>query len=62
MPGTGKSSSAYVIEKQLECDSLVLNGSDERGIDTIRDKVKVFATTKSFNPNMKRMILLNESK
>src|SRR3989338_1679546 len=50
--GTGKSSLAIIIVKQLFGDNwkenyLELNASDERGIDVVRQKVKDFARTKA---------------
>lgn len=56
-PGTGKTSLAKVIVNTLRCDYIILNSSDERGIDTIREKVKTFASTKSKDLNMKICIL-----
>ena len=46
--GTGKTTLAKLIVKNLDCDYLYINASDERGIDTIRDKVTGFASTASF--------------
>ena len=37
--GTGKTTLAKLISKNLNCDLLYLNASDERGIDTIREKI-----------------------
>ncbi len=37
--GTGKTTLAKLIVNNLNCDYLYINASDERGIDTIRDKV-----------------------
>lgn len=56
-PGTGKTTLARVIVKKLNCDYIILNSSDERGIDTIREKVKTFASTKSKDSNIKVCIL-----
>ena len=39
--GTGKTTLAKIIVKNLDCDYLYINASDENGIDTIREKVKV---------------------
>ena len=47
--GTGKTSLAKLIVKQLEADYLYINASDERGIDTIRDKIVPFASSIGFN-------------
>ena len=41
--GTGKTTLAKLIAKNLNCDLLYINASDERGIDTIREKIIPFA-------------------
>lgn len=46
--GTGKTSLAHIITKAIDADVLFINGSDENGIDIIRDRVKTFASTSSF--------------
>ena len=58
-PGTGKTSLAKLIIKITNSDSLLLNAFDERGIDTIRDKVKTFAGALSTNEK-RRCIILDE--
>lgn len=59
-PGVGKSSlSKIIINDVLSCDSLYINASDENGIDTIRGKIVGFARTKSFDGNIK-VVLLDE--
>jgi len=58
-PGTGKTTTARIIVKHLDAENLTLNASDERGINTIRDKVKNFASTRSHNGKIK-VILLDE--
>lgn len=60
-PGTDKTTTAYLIIRILECDKLILNASDERGIDTIRDKVTNFTKTMSLNPGIKRCVFLDEA-
>lgn len=58
--GVGKTSLAKIlINDILQCDSLYINASDENGIDTIRGKIMGFARTKSFDGNIK-VILLDE--
>ena len=59
-PGTGKTSTAKIIIDALGCDSLKINSSDERGIETIRDKVSMFAKSLSTN-GIKRCIFLDEA-
>jgi len=59
-PGTGKTSTAKVIIKELGCDSLMINSSEERGIDVIRDKIGFFSKTTSSN-GKKKCIFLDEA-
>jgi Cdc6-like AAA superfamily ATPase len=47
--GTGKTTLAKLITKNIDCDLLYLNASDERGIDTIREKIQPFAASMGFN-------------
>ena len=58
-PGTGKTTLAKLIVNNLECDYLYINASDERGIETIRDKVSGFASSASFKPF--KIIILDEA-
>ena len=56
--GIGKTSLAKLLCKDvLDCQYLYINASDENGIDTIRTKVTNFARTKSFDGNIKCIIL-----
>ena len=57
--GTGKTTLAKLIVKNLDCDSLYINASDERGIETIRDKVSSFASVASFKPI--KVVILDEA-
>tara|TARA_Y100000310_G_C20598510_1_gene771760 strand:+ start:111 stop:1028 length:918 start_codon:yes stop_codon:yes gene_type:complete len=57
--GTGKTTLAKIIVKNIECDYLYINASDERNIDTVRDKVKTFASSVGFKPL--KVIILDES-
>ena len=56
-PGMGKTSLAHIIATEFDCDKMYINASDEGNVDTIRNKVKDFATTASLNGNMKLVIL-----
>jgi replication factor C small subunit len=57
--GTGKTTLAKLIVQNLDCDSIYINASDERGIETIRDKVQSFASVASFKPL--KIVILDES-
>lgn len=65
-PGNGKTSAALCIARELFGESwrqnlLELNASDERGIDTIRTKVKNYARTRPIGDVPYKIILLDES-
>jgi replication factor C small subunit len=57
--GTGKTTLAKLIVSNIKCDYLYLNASDENGIDMIREKVKGFASSATFNPI--KVVILDES-
>jgi len=64
--GTGKTSSILACIKELEekgyiVSKLELNTSDQRGIKTVRKKIKEFATTQSFFKNGLKIIILDEA-
>lgn len=47
-PGSGKTTLAQILIRALDVDDtdvLTINASDEKGIDTFRDKVKTFSTS-----------------
>jgi len=59
-PGTGKTTLAKAIINDLGCDALVLNSSDDRKIDVVRDKVKEFSMTQSSKEKLRRCVFLDE--
>ena len=56
--GTGKTTLAKLIVNSIECDFMVINASDENNVDTVRNKVKNFASSMGFKPM--KMIILDE--
>ena len=46
-------------QKNIDCDCLYINASDERGIDTIREKIQPFALSMGFNDV--KIVILDES-
>jgi DNA polymerase III delta prime subunit len=57
-PGVGKTSLAHIITRDiLKCDSIYINSSDENSVDVVRHKITNFAKTKSFDGNLKIVIL-----
>lgn len=57
--GTGKTSLAKIIGRHLDCDILYLNASDENNVDSVRDKIKGFAST--FGSATWKLVILDES-
>lgn len=55
--GTGKTTIARALCEELECDYIVINGSEESGIDVLRTKIKDFASTVSLAGKIKVVIL-----
>ncbi len=55
--GTGKTTVARALCEELNSDYIVINGSEESGIDVLRTKIKQFASTISFTGNTKVVIL-----
>ncbi len=55
--GLGKTTVARAICEELGLDYIIINGSDERNIDTLRTKVKQFASTISLSGGYKVVIL-----
>tara|TARA_A100001011_G_scaffold396890_1_gene496242 strand:- start:42 stop:956 length:915 start_codon:yes stop_codon:yes gene_type:complete len=56
--GTGKTTLAKLLIKNIECDYLYINASDENSVDTVRYKVKEFASCIGFKPM--KVIILDE--
>ena len=57
--GTGKTTLAKLIANNLNCDLLYINASDERGIDTIREKIIPFASSMGFSDV--KIVILDEA-
>jgi len=55
--GMGKTTVARALCEQLGTDYLIINGSEESGIDVLRTKIKQFASTVSFTGKTKVIIL-----
>jgi len=56
--GTGKTTLAKILVKNIECDYMYINASDENNVDTVRTKVKEFASTIGFTDL--KVIILDE--
>jgi len=56
-PGCGKTTAAQAICSQLDCDWLKINCSEDSGIDTLRTKIRAYATSVSLSGQGKVIIL-----
>ena len=56
-PGVGKTTVARALCEELDTDYMIINGSEESGIDILRTKIKNFASTVSLTNNRKVVIL-----
>ena len=56
-PGVGKTTVAKALCNEVGCDYLVINGSDENGIDVLRNKIKNYASSMSFSGGRKVIII-----
>jgi DNA polymerase III delta prime subunit len=56
--GTGKTTLAKLIVKSIDCDYMIINASDENNVETVRNKVKNFASSMGFKPF--KIIILDE--
>lgn len=55
--GVGKTTVAKAMCQEIGCDYLVINGSDESGIDTFRTKIKNYASSMSLSGGRKVIII-----
>jgi DNA polymerase III delta prime subunit len=55
--GVGKTTVAKAMCNEIGCDYMVINGSDESGIDTFRTKIKNYASSMSLTGGRKVIII-----
>jgi DNA polymerase III delta prime subunit len=55
--GVGKTTVAKALCNEVGCDYIVINGSDESGIDTFRTKIKNYASSMSLTGGRKVIII-----
>ena len=55
--GVGKTTVAKAMLEEIGCTNMMINGSEESGIDTLRTKIKNFASTVSMDGKRKYVIL-----
>ena len=59
--GLGKTTVARALCEELQLDYILINGSEESGIDTLRTKIKQFASTVSLMGNGPKVVILDEA-
>src|SRR5210317_837773 len=59
-PGIGKTTVAKALCNEVGAEYLLINGSEESGIDTLRNKIKHFASTISLTDS-KKVVILDEA-
>ena len=57
--GTGKTTLAKTITKNIDCDVMYINASDENSVDNVRTKIKSFASSVGFRKI--KVIILDEA-
>ena len=57
--GTGKTTLAKLIANNVDADVMYVNASDENNVDTVREKVKNFASAMGFK--RWKIVILDES-
>jgi DNA polymerase III delta prime subunit len=55
--GVGKTTIAKALCDEIGCDYIIINGSDESGIDTFRNKIKNYASSMSLSGGRKVIII-----
>lgn len=55
--GTGKTTVARALAHDIDADSIIINCSEENGIDTLRTKIRSYCSTISLNGGLKVVIL-----
>ena len=58
--GMGKTTVARALCEELDCEYMIINGSEESGIDVLRSKIRSFASTVSFE-GKKKVVILDEA-
>jgi replication factor C small subunit len=57
--GTGKTTLAKILTKNIPCDVMYVNASDNTGVDFVRDKIRPFASSMGFYDL--KIVILDES-
>lgn len=59
--GTGKTTIAKALCDEMKMDWIIINASDENGIDVVRTKIRNFASTVSLGEASHKVVILDEA-
>ena len=59
--GLGKTTVARALCNELDLDYILINGSEESGIDVLRNKIKQFASSVSLTNGGPKVVILDEA-
>lgn len=59
--GVGKTSTVKALANELQRDFMMINGSEQRTIDVVRNQVQSYATTVSLSSTGKKFLLIDEA-
>lgn len=59
LQGSGKTTLAKILVKNINCDYLLLNATEDRSMESIKEKVGSFASSNSFKPL--KVVILDEA-
>lgn len=58
--GVGKTTVAKALCNEMGCDWIIINCSEEGNIDTLRTKIRQFASTVSLSGDVRKVVILDE--
>jgi replication factor C small subunit len=59
-PGRGKTALAIVLAEELDSEYLYINGSEQTGIDVLRNNIRQFVTTTNWE-NRNKLVIIDEA-
>ena len=59
-PGSGKTTLAKIIARNIDCDYIMINATDKRGIEDIKNEILPFVSVMSFK-SAPKIVILDES-
>ena len=60
-PGTGKTTIAVALCKEIGCDHKVINASNQRNMDLVRVEIESYATSRSISAKGRKVLILDEA-